>query len=236
MPTGHDVLRSAYRFHGEPYSTAPGRTSQTSGYKDCSGLVYAALVGVGIFPGGTVSTTLETWAVNNGGRRISRAEALHTPGAGLAIWGIGSNGHIGFSVGDGRAYETPSDAGRRVGYSRFGRNAWTRFFTWPGVDHGNPGTTTQGDDDLTPEQAQQLGELYLAVIGNDAFGAPKAQSVRQRVAEVWSHIKGAPALGVPSMAEQLTKVAQSGPSGGLSEAQVRAIVRSELDATGLAKK
>ena len=144
MPSGHDLLNAARRFHGEPYSTAGGRTSTTSGYKDCSGLIVAALTVVGVRAGGTVSTTIETWARSSGGRYITRAEALRTPGACAAIWGIGPGGHIGFTTGDGRIYETPSDEGRRVGFSRFDRNRWGEFFTLPGIDYGaGPSPTPQ---------------------------------------------------------------------------------------------
>jgi hypothetical protein len=156
VPTGADLLASAYRFRGEPYSTAPGRTSETSGYKDCSGLIVAALSGVGIVAGGTVSTSLETWAIAAGGRYLSRQEAVKTPAAGCAIWGYGSRGHIGFSVGDGRCFETPSGEGHQAGFSRFDRNRWEEFFTWPGIDHF--GTTTR-------PQAKGNDVIYSCVTG-----------------------------------------------------------------------
>lgn len=147
VPTGRDLLNSAYRFRGEPYSTDPGRTSQTSGFKDCSGLIVAALEGVGITPGGTVSTSLELWAVNSGGHYISFDEALTTPGAGLGIFGYGDNGHIGFSVGDGtRCFETPSAEGHQAGFSPFWRNHWGEAWTWPGINHH--GTKTGEDEEM----------------------------------------------------------------------------------------
>jgi len=162
MPTGADLLRSARRFEGEPYSTAPGRTSQTSGFKDCSGLVTAALVGVGVNPpvSATVSTGAERWAVANGGRYISAEEALWTPGAGLTVggrhhgWtGIGSSGHIAISVGDGRNhYGTPRRScglARTVGTAPFWCFSWGDFFTWPGIDHKGTGSTAPKPE---PEQ------------------------------------------------------------------------------------
>lgn len=140
MATGHELVQSAVKFRGQPYSMGPGRTTPSSGVKDCSGLIYSALLGVGVNPGGnSVSTTLETWAVRNGGRYVDRDYALHHAGVGLAIWGLGARGHIGISVGDGhRAFETPSSEGRKVGFSSFDRNRWGEFFTWPGIDHGAP--------------------------------------------------------------------------------------------------
>lgn len=155
MPTGQDLLTSAYRFRGEPYSTAPGRTSESSGFKDCSGLIYASLTGVGIQPGGMVSTSLELWAINNGGRYLTSVEAQLTPAAGVAIWGYGDRGHIGLSVGDGRqCFETPSAEGHKAGFSPFHRNNWDRFFTWPGIDHNG-----------TPKRSRGMHTMFVLLAG-----------------------------------------------------------------------
>lgn len=139
MLTGAQFIANCLSFRGEPYGLGAGRTSPTSGYKDCSGLGCAALLRGGVIPCGTVSTTMETcscggrcWTV---AKCIDRATAQRTPGAAAAIWGLGSNGHIGYSMGDGRIVETPSAEGRRVGISPWDRNRWTEYFLLAGIDY-----------------------------------------------------------------------------------------------------
>lgn len=196
MPTGSDLERSCARFLGEPYSTAGGRTSQTSGYKDCSGLVYAGLRGIGIDPGGnTVSTSLETWAVRNGGRYVSPEFAQNNPGCGLAIWGTGAQGHIGISASGGRSLETPSQFCHCVGYSRFlGRNGhWTGYFTFPGISYGGevitpPKPKAKGDDDVMFSVAGQGGDYWIhsgaRVTDANAFSYVAKGGVAVRVNEL----------------------------------------------------
>lgn len=150
MLTGARLIQNALSFRGEPYSTGPGRTSPTSGYKDCSGLIVAALARGGVVACGTVSTTLE--ACSTGGHCgytarhscVSLTDAKDIPGAAVAIWGTGSQGHIGLSMGDGRIVETPSAEGRQVGISPWGRNRWQEAFLLAGVDY--TGGTPQEDD------------------------------------------------------------------------------------------
>ena len=117
MTTGQDLVDAAATFLGEPYSTAPGRTSPTSGYKDCSGLIAAAYqVATGHELGAYVSVTIYDLCASEG-LGISRDEALAIPGACLLIPdnpydGWGPNGHIGFSTGDGFTIEaTPAARG-----------------------------------------------------------------------------------------------------------------------------
>lgn len=226
MTTGAGLRATALGYHGEPYSTASGRTSPTSGIADCSGLIVKTLTPNGITPGGTVSTTIETWAVRNGGRYITADEAARTPMSCCAIWGLGSNGHIGFSWGDGRVYETPSDEGRRVGFSRFWRNRWTRFFTLPGVDHLGPGATPtrrRYTTDMVILIAPNLDKTWTAfrVIGDTitreyplqpvgAFGIPQAAiddagdniAIKQAT---WDEV---------NLLKKITAIAQVVPTGG----------------------
>jgi hypothetical protein len=117
VTTGQALVDAAASFLGEPYSTAPGRTSPTSGYKDCSGLIAAAYeVATGSELGAYVSVTIWKQSADQG-LAISRDEALTIAGACLLIpdnplQGWGPNGHIGFSTGDGFTIEaTPAARG-----------------------------------------------------------------------------------------------------------------------------
>jgi hypothetical protein len=136
MPNGWDILNAALRFYGEPYSTAAGRCSPTSGYKDCSGLVSAALNANGLYGGCGNSTGLEIWAVNNGGHYVSRDFALSNAGVGLTKWGYDAQGHIKLSSGRGNSLGTPSDERHGVGWERFDARGVNRYFTFPGVNYG----------------------------------------------------------------------------------------------------
>jgi hypothetical protein len=156
-------MNAAHRFRGEPYSTEPGRTSTTSGYKDCSGLIVASLTLVGIRAAGTVSTTIEEWARSSGGRYLSRAEAQQTPGCCAAIWGSGAAGHIGFGNGDGRIFETKSAEGPQAGFSPWDRNRWGEYFTLPGISYGGDGAPSTPQTKVTGMlcRDRDSGKIYL---------------------------------------------------------------------------
>src|SRR6185436_1578536 len=169
-------------------STAPGRTQPEIPWADCSGLIVKAWTRLRErFPtlpeiGGTVSTSIELWAVANGGRYITRDEALVTPACCLAVWGIGSKGHITFGVGDGqREFGTPSDEGHLVGFSRFDathqRNRYDRFFTLPGIDHLGIHRPQR------PRRRQHMFDILTAATGAKA-GHPVHVLVQSAGAEV----------------------------------------------------
>lgn len=158
MTSGADLVRAAETFLGEPYSVAPGRTSPTSGYKDCSGLIAAAYeVATGQELGAYVSVTIYDLAAKNG-LTISLDEALGIAGACLLIptdpyQGWGPNGHIGFSTGDGHTIEaTPAYRGGvqrlRADQQGWGPNACLL----PGIDYSNGGhgTPTTQEDRMRP--------------------------------------------------------------------------------------
>lgn len=204
-PTGLDLLHAAYTFHGQPYSTAPGRTQPSSGWKDCSGLWYAAFLLLGITPGGSVSTTEELWAISTGGRYVTKEYAMSTPGVGCSIWGTGARGHIGCSVGDGRVFETPSAEGHSAGWSPFDRNRWERYFTWGVLDHHGNAAPNQGDD---------VHCMYILSVGNRqgwvlSDGSGYVWANDRLMADHRARQKFAPALFVetyitdPKVAEQI---------------------------------
>lgn len=153
MTTGADLIVAAESFLGEPYSTAPGRTSPTSGYKDCSGLIAAAYeVATGQELGAYVSVTI--WSQSNAqGLAISRDEALGIAGACLLmpddpLQGWGANGHIGFSTGDGFTIESTPAA--RGGVQRLPAT----YQSWgpaacllPGIDYTNAGQGSPDDEE-----------------------------------------------------------------------------------------
>lgn len=100
---------------------------------------------------------------------------------------------------------------------------------------------TNGDD-MTPEESSRLGRIEAILAGDHAGGAygyPDADSLGQRLSEVWAHVQGFPAFGVVALADEI--VAKLGsPTGGPSVEQIREavrdVVRSELDATKLAPR
>lgn len=144
MATGADLVQAALGFLGERYSTAPGRTSPTSGHKDCSGLIAAAYqVATGEELGAYVSVTIFDLGVRHD-LEIHRDRALEIPGACLLMpenpyVGWGPLGHIGFSTGDGFTVEaTPAYRGgvQRLPWTfqRWG----TRACLLPGIYYGPP--------------------------------------------------------------------------------------------------
>lgn len=165
MTTGQDLLTAAARFLGEPYSTAPGRTSPTSGFKDCSGLVAAAYeVSTGSELGAYVTVTIWQQAVANG-LTITREEADGIPGSCYLMpedpsQGWGPNGHIGFSTGDGFTIEaTPAGRG---GVQRLPN----RFQPWgshavllPGINYFG---TTEEEDSMQIAVGQTVFGVSIA--------------------------------------------------------------------------
>lgn len=140
MVTGEQLVEAAAEFLGEPYDQSPGRTSPTSGYKDCSGLIVASCTVAGVPMPAMVSVTQFEYCRDNGGL-ISFLEAMTIAGALLfcpedATEGWGNNGHVGFSAGDGTTIEaTPP----RVQHLRATYQPWSSSCAGliiPGVDYG----------------------------------------------------------------------------------------------------
>lgn len=121
-----------------PYDAGPNRLDPNHYGTDCSGAVVRALRSVGIDPGANVvSETLQTWAGTAGGAEISVAQAIRTPGAGLFHWGVGADGHVAVSRGNGTTYETPAWGawGHALGIGNaYGRD-WTGGCLWPQIDY-----------------------------------------------------------------------------------------------------
>lgn len=138
MPTPADLFRWYTSHLGMPYLADEHRLEEHAPTTDCSGAVVRALRSVGIDPGpNDVSTTLEVWARTSGGRAISVAQGIATPGAGLFHWGLGANGHVAVSRGDGTAFETPAwgPYGHALGIGNaYGRD-WTGAVLWPDMDY-----------------------------------------------------------------------------------------------------
>lgn len=157
MASGQNLVDAARQFLGEPYSTAPGRTSPSSGYKDCSGLIAASYeVATGMQLGAYVSVTIYDLCVGTWGLWVSRDQARSIPGACLLIpedpyQGWGSNGHIGFSDGHGGTVEAtpPRVQALPMSYQPWGWNACLL----PGVYYGPPDiappVSSGRNDDMT---------------------------------------------------------------------------------------
>lgn len=121
-----------------PYDAGAQRLVESHNGTDCSGAVYRALRARGINPGpNATSESLEVWARSNGGREIPVADALRIPGAGLFIWGIGPDGHVAESRGDGTTWETPAwgPYGHALGIGNASAHRWTGAVLWPGIDY-----------------------------------------------------------------------------------------------------
>lgn len=140
MVTGAQLVATARTFEGEPYNQGTGRTSPTSGYKDCSGDIVAAFALLGVYGVPTVSSTQARWCYENGGL-ISIQEALHTPGCLLSrgrnrgMEGYGNDGHSAITIGDGVNLTEARNS--RVGVlfdSYFGRQ-WDAGYRFPNVDY-----------------------------------------------------------------------------------------------------
>lgn len=175
MASGLDVVNAARLFIGEPYSQAGGRTSPSSGYKDCSGLIVAAYkVATGADLGAAVSVT-QFELCRDAGLEISFDQAVNTPGAVLfcpddPTQGWGNNGHVGFSAGDGSTVEaTPP----RVQSLSIWYQPWSRSHAalLPGIDYspwGGPSGAPAGPPAYVPgwtySQNEHSGDPYVGVI------------------------------------------------------------------------
>lgn len=161
--TGAGLVAYARRFLGEPYSTAPGRDSPTSGHKDCSGLIAASYLGyTGRSLGANVSVTIYSLG-RAAGLTISRTEADAIAGACYLMpenpdEGWGPKGHIGFSDGHGGTVEAtpPSVQALSNRYQPWGSHACLL----PGIDYG-----------LTPdEEADMNADALLPILYSQADG------------------------------------------------------------------
>lgn len=128
--TGQGLIAAARTFLGEPYSTGGGRTSTTSGYKDCSGLIVAAYkLATGKDLGASTSSSIYKLCADQGlGISFDRAKGI--AGACLLMpedpmMGIGSEGHIGFSDGSGGTVEAtpPRVQALSLNYQKWGSHA-----------------------------------------------------------------------------------------------------------------
>lgn len=262
MATGQDLVDAACLFLGQPYSTAPGRDSPSSGHKDCSGLVAAAYqVATGGPLGATVSVTIYDLAVRYG-LDISFDEAAVTAGACLLIpddpyQGWGPNGHIGFSDGRGGTVEaTPPRVQRLpIGYQPWG----SRACLLPGIDYGTPPPPPDPieetsviiagrlQSDPSVIVAQHIGNgLLLAEftcrVGEEIYGLPP--SSLDYVNGVGTGRSELPIRFVQPYILDWTRQVQgkvlAAPAPGaaghvcLTPADVRDVVRAELDKTRLA--
>ena len=108
---------------------------------DCSGLVTTALRRGGMSPSllPTGSAEMSQWSRSSAGKlyRLSQANARNMYGA-IAVYGgpqgYGPNGHVVFSLGDGRTVE--SNGSKGVCYSTFDRLDWSDYFYAPGIEYG----------------------------------------------------------------------------------------------------
>lgn len=188
MSTGIDLVHAAEQFIGEPYSTAPGRTSPTSGHKDCSGLIVAAYELVtGEYLGANVSSTI--FAI---GIEIPVDDAFGIAGACLLkpenpALGIGAAGHIAFSYGD--RMSTVEATPPHVGRYPLHRNApWSsRACLLPDIDYSNGGHGTPTPQRKVTDQmiyADPQAHVALHMQGNviaaefvgdpDEYGIPRS--------------------------------------------------------------
>jgi peptidoglycan hydrolase-like protein with peptidoglycan-binding domain len=138
MTTPTDLFRWYETHLRMPYAADSHRLDPSAPTTDCSGAVVRDLRSCGIDPGpNVVSTSLEVWARTAGGRAISVAQGIATPGAGLFHWGLGANGHVAMSRGNGTTFETPAWGayGHALGIGNaYGRD-WTGAALWPKVDY-----------------------------------------------------------------------------------------------------
>lgn len=172
MGTGRDLFNSACTFLGEPYSTAPGRTSPTSGYKDCSGLVAAAYeITQGYELGAYVSVTIYAQSERQGlaipfdyARNIVGACILKPENPYL---GWGSAGHIAISDGAGGTCEATPPRVQRLSLAY--NWPWsTHACLLPGLDYANNGEGAPAEPPSTSKRrhtGMTVGWINLAFVG-----------------------------------------------------------------------
>lgn len=175
MTTGQNLIDAARVFLGEPYSTGPGRTSPTSGYKDCSGLVAAAYeVATGRLLGADVSVTIYDLCVSQG-LWIPREFAHDIAGTCVFMpedpyQGWGSAGHIGFSDGFGGTVEAtpPMVQNLPFNYQPWGSNACML----PGINYDNYGHGSDDEEDDMPKgffAKERGGPPFVWYISPDGY-------------------------------------------------------------------
>lgn len=173
MAAPADLFRWYQQHVGMPYSADSHRLDPNSPTTDCSGAVVRALRSVGIDPdGNVVSESLEVWARSSGGREVSVLEAIRTAGAGLFHWGLGADGHVAVSRGDGTTWETPAwgPYGHALGIGNaYGRD-WTGGVLWPDIDYSGHVPTPGPYPPLTRvlrrgNAGNDVHELQLRLVG-----------------------------------------------------------------------
>lgn len=203
MASGRQLFDACCRFLGEPYSTAPGRTSPTSGYKDCSGLVAAGYeVAQGYELGAYVSVTIFDQSARQG-LEIPFAYAQHIVGAVILkpydpYQGWGSAGHIAVSDGHGGTCEATPPRVQRLPLSY--NWPWSpRAALLPGIDYRNNG---EGGAP-TPEPIPRPEEVDMYIVKSRETGVRSlytALGVTQNIDESFSNelqFAGVPYYDVP---------------------------------------
>lgn len=146
MSTGKDLVRIGSQWFGEPYWNYDN-TRFGPLHMDCSGYMVRILTAAGDPPPGNAlnSEGLDLWGRNRG-LEIPLAQAFVTPGAFVSRWGVGNNGHIALSMGDGvHTLETPAwgTYGHASGVANIQGRDWTNASLAPGIDYSTGPTPDQ---------------------------------------------------------------------------------------------
>lgn len=151
--------------NGKPYSTV---SSQRFGpdFYDCSGYVFTALQAIGIRPANmpTVSDGFLQWCrddTSHGGKTsaITPDQASRVKGALLIKSGVGSNGHIAVSTGDGKTnmaahgHTTPSGVGQNG--SEFDAGGLVPGLFYPGIDKSSENADVSSGPPGTGDHSQR---------------------------------------------------------------------------------
>lgn len=170
MASGRAFYDACCSFLGEPYSTDSGRTSPTSGYKDCSGLVAAGFEVVqGYELGAYVSTTIFEQSMN-AGLVIPLGYALDIVGAVIfkpenPLEGWGSAGHIAVSDGAGGTVEATPPRVQRLStaYNAPWSSSAALLVDLDYSAYGEGGAGPGKDDEVKALIIQKAGEPFLYV-------------------------------------------------------------------------
>jgi cell wall-associated NlpC family hydrolase len=128
-PTGAELLASAVKYEGVPYSF--GKATREDGF-DCSSLPQRAAADIGVQIPRTAS--VQYLASKNAGlAEISEEQARNTPGAFVWFYDMDAPAgskralafHVAMSTGDGRVFEAQG-SGTNVGYYKWGW--WHNWF------------------------------------------------------------------------------------------------------------